>query len=145
MEKVLSRCVLHDLEESLTGDIDRNVKRGSPDLYEAIKKFASRRMGDLLIRLWPQCTGAVSWLAAHWNWAKDETYEGRIVQLADFMSVVSYMHHESLTGQSNSLNIYQKHLREYYAIFESEDFDFVRPIVDQVKWLVDEITAKGEI
>ena len=81
--RLLTRAVLHDIDESMTGDFLRKVKYKTPGLKKELDmvagNFVSEMESQLGISLYPS-----------WRSAKDySTIEGRILALADFMQVAS--------------------------------------------------------
>lgn len=83
--EMLSKAVLHDIEEGLTGDISGPSKHYSPLLSDEVKEMES--------------DAVVCWMGfldihdrqyhALWNNAKnEETMSGAIVKIADYLSVV---------------------------------------------------------
>ena len=94
--EVAKRALLHDIEETLTGDLVRSMKYFDVDTRAAIAKvevnFASKLFDSL---------GQVG-RSFHeiWTLAKDKTLAGRIVGLADLLCVLSYVEHERILGNA---------------------------------------------
>jgi len=97
MGEVLAQALLHDVEESMTGDIVREMKYASPEVRAAIaaveEEFAGR-----LFDTGTQVGGAM-WF--HWLHAKGPTPAGEIVALADLLCVLSYVRHERDLGNTS--------------------------------------------
>lgn len=92
LRKLMYGSLLHDLDETLTGDIIQPFKYSSPEIKSAIDMQAERSMKILLNGL------GMQHLYDEWMFAKDGTLEGSIVVLADHASVVSYCLEERKLG-----------------------------------------------
>lgn len=81
--EVLTKAVLHDMEESITGEIPTPTKYASPDLYNQIRKFEE------------QSANKISWAvfgSEHeyeiWENAKNlDTLSGQIIYISDYAAV----------------------------------------------------------
>ena len=69
-------------------------------------------------------------LCSAWENAKDESYEGRIVAFADFLSVLAYIT-EELRSSNATMREHLISMREYYQKFCAPEFNFIRPLVQQ--------------
>ena len=99
--EVAQRAILHDVEETLTGDLVREMKYFDAETRQAIGRvealFADRLFGSL-----PEPVGPL--FQSTWEDAKDPSLAGRIVAMADLLCVLSYLDHErSLGNQSAQL------------------------------------------
>ncbi len=99
--KVALKSLLHDIEESMTGDLIRDMKYHDEETREAIRlvevEFA-RRIFDKLGTIGP-------WFEGWWENAKDNSPTGQVVALADLLCVIMYIEHERTLGnQSEQLN-----------------------------------------
>jgi 5'-deoxynucleotidase YfbR-like HD superfamily hydrolase len=129
--------ILHDMEESITGDFPRPFKHSSRELNEAIEKaatIAAKEVAcdlseDQLIR----CL-----LFNRWREAKDKSNEGRIVALADYLSVLQWGLREKALG-SRKISADLSALQEYVNQFEHESFAFLNDFVGQAKALTREV------
>jgi len=84
----------HDLDESLTGDLLRDVKRSSPELHQLWNTMCEKVVTETSVKL----IGSND-LAYYWKNDKDLTrIEGMIISLSDFLSVLSYTHEEISRG-----------------------------------------------
>jgi len=109
---LLARAMLHDLDESHTGDFLRTVKYGHPDLKAALDKVSRsmvRKMEDELgVEIMP-----------FWSSAKAPDLEGQIIEIADLCRVASYLYEEHNMG-----NIYVRplfsELRAYFQTIYGE-------------------------
>jgi len=92
--KLLSRALLHDLDESHTGDFLRVVKYGHPQLKSILDELATSLVGKIQSEL------GIDFMST-WKNAKDGDLEGLIVEIADFARVVSYVLEETQSGNSH--------------------------------------------
>lgn len=99
--KVALKALLHDVEESMTGDLIREMKYFNEETRDAIalveREFARRIFAKL---------GALGpWFESWWLQSKDPSPTGRVVALADLLCVIMYVDHErSLGNQSDQLD-----------------------------------------
>lgn len=91
LEKVLVRAAVHDMEETITGDIMTPVKYANSTITKAIKEFE-----DTSAKQVSQIFGEWSYKA--WRDAKDDTLEGDIIKIADKAAVVYKFRHELALG-----------------------------------------------
>lgn len=97
VEKVLRRALLHDIEESLTGDVIHGFKYSDPELAEKMKQMGLEFCKKLLQDV-PEFSENY---LRFWNEAKDETVEGKIVEAADKMEALMYSLEEYSLGNKN--------------------------------------------
>lgn len=99
MASLLCKAVVHDLEETITGDVPRKTKHASPEVSNGLKKYelqAIDRVGELT---------KVSCLQ-DWLTAKNETIEGTIVRIADMAAVVyKTMFEVSMLGNRSFMRV----------------------------------------
>ena len=114
IEQLMTKAVIHDLEESELGDIANPVKYDNENLYDAIDNLAKSIFRNISCRI------NDFYLYAYWLHAKDTSLEGRIVKLCDVLSVLMKLHEEviiyhnySLVGHSeNTLKWIKQRLEE---------------------------------
>jgi len=144
VENLLQRALLHDLEESRSGDFPRPFKHSSPELKEMLER-ASRISMDQVIR--PIFgiplnqddeidNGIADEFLMSWLDAKDATPEGRILEFCDFLSVLSFMMQERGNHQ---IKRHVTDMQLYFERFGEKEYDFVRPLVDQAEVLLGEV------
>jgi len=92
--KLLGRALLHDLDESLTGDFLRIIKYGHPDLKKALDEVSVSMMIHMTKEVGVN-------LLPDWKSAKDDDLEGHIVQVVDLARVVSYIWEEIKLGNEH--------------------------------------------
>ena len=130
---VIQKALMHDIEEAVTGDIPRPFKvMFGPALNGLYHQACEKVTLDMLNEITDE--------GAHfhqWKNAKEDTFSGRVVQFADFLSVLSYLYEESRTA-NHRLTQHVHEMREYFQLFEDADFDFIRELVDQARVVLDE-------
>ena len=140
--KILSRALLHDLDEAATGDVPRFFKYSDPALKQHLDEVAQKGVETIAQKLWSDQSTIVA-ISDVWKTAKDNSREGRILAFADFLSVLSYSWEE--VRQSNI--IMKEHLTdivEYYQKFTTNAFDFLRPLIEDARAvLFEEILTNG--
>lgn len=98
---LMSRSVLHDIEETETGDLQRSIKHGSE-----ILEVAMDDIGTVAIRkIERENNLPTDSIYTHWKNAKCGDLEGFIVRLADCFSVVAYVVEEYHMGNHIILSI----------------------------------------
>lgn len=93
--RVLEGALLHDLEESITGDVLSPTKHGNPQLRRLLREMEIEAMRNMLAYL-PEPLRVE--LNEKWKRAKDDTYEGQIVEAADKFSALLYAIQELKLG-----------------------------------------------
>ena len=140
VELAVKRALLHDVEESHSGDFIRTFKHSDPALVAAIEK-ASRNFAEKIFRgLSPK-----GWLPLFqlWENAKDKSLEGQLVEFADFLSVVSYILREGRMGNRALVREHAESLGDYANRFNHGRYDFLRPQVKVAqRMLFDAILGK---
>jgi len=140
--KILSRALLHDLDEAATGDVPRFFKYSDPALKTHLDEVAAKGVDQIAGKLW-DAPSSVCAVTDIWKNAKNDTPEGKILEFADFLSVLSYSWEE--VRQSNI--IMKEHLTDmvgYYQRFTTKDFDFLRPLIEDARAvLFEEILTNG--
>jgi 5'-deoxynucleotidase YfbR-like HD superfamily hydrolase len=97
---VVTKAIVHDMDEALTGDFIRPFKYSSPELRRALHEACQHGMTRAL-----SGTEVGKILLDRWASSKDDTVEGGIVHLADLWSVVIYARREFLLGNSYARKI----------------------------------------
>lgn len=98
VEKLLRACLLHDLEESMTGDILHGFKYSDPELLKNMKKMGEEFYKNIAGNL---PSGMSKRYVEIWKNAKDETIEGRILEAADKVEALIYSMEEYSLGNKN--------------------------------------------
>lgn len=133
---VLRRAVLHDLDEARTGDFYRPFKYSSANLTAALKEGAIQAFLDVASETVGDQYGG--YYGMYWAGAKDDSNEGCIVALADFLSALSYMMREAQVANF-TMREHWETMFEYYHSFDKSCFNFLRPVIDEVADLIKEL------
>jgi len=110
VEKVLTRALLHDIEECVAGDVLKNVK-ADPEMKKAYNKIAELSAKSVLSPLPP---GIKNSLFSEWRHQLEGT-EGWIVDMADELSGITYSREQLQMGNNYFKTIfadYQKRFRD---------------------------------
>src|SRR6202000_1170560 len=100
--KVLEKATLHDVDESIFGDIPRVTKYFSPGISAEFKKIEREGVEQLFKQL------KLEKLADVWKEAKDSSLEGQIVAVVDLAAVVFKVWSEiALYGNMSFLRVYR--------------------------------------
>lgn len=92
MVKVLERALLHDVEETITGDIPNPTKYHNPSITAEIKKFETVAAKEVAYHYFGE------WAFRVWSEAKDDSLEGEIIKIADAGAVVIKIQQEKALG-----------------------------------------------
>lgn len=130
---VLTRAILHDVEEARSGDIHRPFKYSSPGLTEALQKasvVAASQVFEGMFSSDFDCQTMANWA----NNSKDATTAGCVVRFADFLGVLSFILQEG-PGAVESLDL--RTLSGHYQWFrDSMDCAFLSPLIEQAGEIV---------
>lgn len=96
--KLLEKSLVHDLDESSTGDFLRHVKYGHPELKRILDEVSLSMMKDLEDQVGVD-------LVSSWSTAKCEGIEGDILEVVDLFQVISYVTEEVDLGNLHVLHI----------------------------------------
>jgi 5'-deoxynucleotidase YfbR-like HD superfamily hydrolase len=143
MEKVLERCLFHDLEEAVTGDSPRPHKHRRPQLLEMMNQAALEEFSTVVAEIIPENEETKEYLGQVWRDAKDESPEGRVVALADFLSVVSHLYQE-VNGSNSSMYEHYESTMGYMDSFNDPSFDFLKPVVDEARVITTAIFERAK-
>jgi len=105
VEKVLRTALLHDLEESLTGDIIYDFKHRDERLAKQIKEMGSQFFDQIVDSLPKKIAGKYSIL---WKDAKSDDMEGNILRAADKLEALAYCEEEIRIGNKSFKQIAAK-------------------------------------
>lgn len=126
VEKLLKCALLHDIDESLSGDFLRSVKYGVDGLKDLLSvagvKFVSQIQTSLGVRIMED-----------WKLAKDDSIEGYILSISDLLGVLSYLLEEYASGNQHIIYIFRE-LSNYFALMKREisDVDLRRYIAEAI-------------
>jgi 5'-deoxynucleotidase YfbR-like HD superfamily hydrolase len=141
---LMGKAMVHDAEEARTGDWPRHFKHSDDALAENLDRVAELATKQLIAKLTntflTSGDSTPHMFVSLWKNAKSEGIEGDIVAFADFLSVLSYVSQEHLSGNRFVMEHVQQ-LDLYFKGFESERFDLIRPLVDQAGDLLRDLFA----
>lgn len=128
--RAVQKALVHDVDESVTGDFPRPFKYSSTDLRLKLEEAAGRATREFWEALFPEAGSKEIWEhCTRWRNAKNSTREGRLVALADYLAVLSYL---ALEIKSNpTMAEHHQTMLEYGEHFKGPEFDFVRQWVDE--------------
>lgn len=129
IDTTIKRAIVHDLDESLTGDFVRSFKHSNPLLKTAIRTNAESGMARAVIDFPHAVRDDIS---SHWTKAKYNDLPGAIVELSDLWSVIIYGRREFMLGNNYGLSI----MRECEAwitarVWPTELMPIVKSITDE--------------
>lgn len=93
--ELLTRALLHDMEETITGDIMTPIKYHH-ELVDSVKRM-EREAAEEVSPVFG------SWAFYYWDHAKDDTIEGQIIRIADKAAVVYKYRQEVALGNTSFL------------------------------------------
>jgi 5'-deoxynucleotidase YfbR-like HD superfamily hydrolase len=98
-EELLTRALVHDIDETILGDVSRTTKYYKPEIKEMFSKIESESVISL-----SEFIGID--VARPWHRAKDGTLEGYILKLTDLAAVVFAVWREvTLLGNLSMLRV----------------------------------------
>jgi len=117
VEKLLRSSLIHDLEESMTGDILHGFKYSDPELLKNMKKMGAEFYDKIIKNLPDELYQKYSKL---WKESKSSDIEGKILEAADKIEALMYSIEEYSLGNKN-----------------------FKAMIDQILKLLDEIDLKS--
>lgn len=143
LELVLSRAIFHDMEEPVSGDLNRTYKLVLQDFcgpqLAAAEQWAFRKVWEDIVQ--KDCLEVIH---EHWKNAKNLTdYEGQIVAFADFLSVLSYLYEEA-RASNRILAEHAENMRKYMDSFKGIVWSALAPLVQQAEDILDEVLGVKE-
>jgi len=94
-----SKALVHYIDESMTGDLIRDMKYHDPAVRESIRKVEVE-FADGIFNELGGTTGHT--FGMFWRMAKDDSESGHIVALADLLCVIAYCDHEQALGNNTA-------------------------------------------
>jgi len=119
IERALRMALIHDVEESLTGDIIYSIKHHNPDFSGAVDRLNREIINEIY-------SGNEPYLDLWREYKRGDTIESKIVEISDRVSGVLYILGEMEMGNRTLMPICKKYLD---LIFETnipglQDFVF---------------------
>lgn len=131
----LSKALMHDIEESFTGDMPRPFKHSSREISLGMALPIEKKTMEVLVSLDLKNRRAPTY--CYWFQAKDkERPEGRIVAFADFLAVLAYLLTEVQYG-SYTIQEHIQGMDVYSKDFDHPRYDFIRPLVKQAQQILE--------
>lgn len=139
---LFAKTLLHDIDEAATGDVPRFFKYSDATLKNHLDEVAQKGVYQIAKKLWDEAS-TIDRIESHWKNAKDDTTEGKILEFADFLSVLSYAA-EEIRSSNFTMREHLTSMVEYYEKFTTEDFNFIRPLVEEARTILfEEILLDG--
>jgi 5'-deoxynucleotidase YfbR-like HD superfamily hydrolase len=149
MEVLLTKALIHDVDEAFSGDVIRMFHRDGGDLERLIHDRAGLMVRRFVSQVTNNNESMELQFMHNWEKAKDkDTVEGCIVAYADFLSVLSYVVQE-VDGGNRRLLDHLADIEEYAESFSSDHrFDFLWEVVEghrsMVTWLKNELNTRRQ-
>lgn len=138
----VARALVHDMEEARSGDFLRTFKHSDPALTVMLADAGARAFGDV-VNDFVLDTDIAETLHTDWSNAKDTLkFEGCIVAFADYLSVLSYFEQERAVG-NRDIAEHTGTLAAYADQFDTEQYDFIRPLVRAARIISTEVLGNG--
>jgi 5'-deoxynucleotidase YfbR-like HD superfamily hydrolase len=137
--KLLSKAVVHDMDEVITGDIPKTTKYANSTLSSLIHQFEDENMQKVSADVFCSMKPYIDWKEA-----KDDTKEGMIIRLCDSLAVVYKAWHEWIFLGNRSIKEFVLSVRESIdrMSFNLELFEkpeVMQDIIDESIELCDEV------
>lgn len=117
--------MVHDLGESLTGDVIRTFKYATPAMKKATSEAEEELLQNKLVDEFP--LNIASEILLFSKYAK-QGLEGEIIALCDFLCVFAYCEDEIKMGNKNMKEILNNAAK---ALKETKFSDVLKPYVEQ--------------
>lgn len=133
---VLTCSVLHDIEECRTGDIHRPFKHSTQQIREAMESAGVEAARQVFGGLFGGNEKLPEEMLHDWNVSKCSSPEGRVVAFADILAVIAFCLQE---GPDVVKALCLETLPNHFKKFQSSEYDFIRPLVNDAAILLGEI------
>lgn len=141
MASALEKALIHDIEESHSGDFIRTFKHSSPEVRRAIDHAGAMFAAKIFKEIAPE--GQDLDMLTAWELAKDDTLEGRVVRFADYLSVLAFLSAEARMGNWDIWKMCEGGIFEYQELFNTADFDFIKDLVAQARRLIEHYAVRS--
>lgn len=129
--KLLRRAILHDIDESMTGDFVRSFKHSDPNLHDKLHQaaglFASKLLSSIM-----SSDGQATLLLDDWYECKDDTLEGDLIAVADYASVIQYILRELELGNRMMIAIAYECEVYGHKVLQRVTLDSLRNLVEEM-------------
>lgn len=120
IEDLLTRSLIHDIEESRIGDIANPTKYHNESIKSALDAVAAESMDIILNRI------SSNDLLPIWDQQKNSSIEGRLLKFCDVLSVLLKIYEEVIIYHNYSLI---KHAKNTIHFFESRLQEETNPVL----------------
>ncbi len=130
--KLLMKALLHDTEESMTGDILFPTKNEFHDgkIGKMLKEFAPKMMEEKILADLGDEQKAV--IMGFWKMAKDDSIEGQIVKASDMVDCLIYSIKEIKTGNTNMKYIFNRAWK-FLRTEKYSQFKFIIKLIEETE------------
>lgn len=142
---LLEKGLIHDVDETLTGDFTRLVKYSSKTCHDALEAVAESVVKEISYD-----TDGTDYILDRWSNAKDNTLEGYIIKLSDMLSVIKKVSKEvDLLGNNNFLRValeVQSYINDLYnsvpvdLFFSPDAIRYIKNILIHVSEYLHDLT-----
>jgi len=127
MGELLSKAIVHDIDETITGDIPRPTRYANNEIFEAINKVERKNMMFI-----SQSILGNGIMYSDWQSAKDDTIEGTIVRIADSLAVLYKVWQEYTLYNSNTIVDHAKSVAESLESIETTELELELIIAEAI-------------
>lgn len=127
VEEVMRRLVLHDHEESVTGDILFPLHNEFPEFAEQLDRVRKSVVESEVFRELPNIL--CEYYSRIWGRAKDESEEGQMVAIIDKFEIMMFAIQEIELGNNQFRQIFRNAVQ---IILKDCPFTVVRRLVDRI-------------
>jgi len=131
---VLTRALIHDLDEGLTGDVPRPFKYVNKTLPAELRAGAATAMEKILETIYGSDKAARAEIYMRWAHGKEDGLEGAVLAFADYLAALAYVWREVATGNQIILT-HCEPMRQYLLLFDGIEFEPLRDLVNEARRL----------
>lgn len=145
---LLEKCLVHDIDEVLIGDIPRLTKYSSEGVYNGLSDLADEVAKDMSYDI----DGGTRMYDA-WKYSKDDSLEGYILKLVDMLSVVSKVVLEVDTLGNKKFMRVALEVSEYIKtlirdipteLFSTVSMDYITNLLESALWTMKDLEDRNE-
>lgn len=142
--RLLTQILFHDADEVITSDIPRPTKYHNQQVKESLELVAVSALDSIQQGL--KCFKYDTMIHESWTLAKDETLEGSICKLVDFLQVVQKCYQENIIFNNHSFDSVIENLDESRILncgFDKDVFDVsIFPIYTDTQELISTLKSR---
>uniref|UniRef100_A0A6M3J161 Putative phosphohydrolase n=1 Tax=viral metagenome TaxID=1070528 RepID=A0A6M3J161_9ZZZZ len=136
--EVIKRALIHDLEESLTGDFLFPIKHENPTIKPLLQEAINQVVDNELFASLP--IGICSYYKRLWKTSKDSSNEGRLVAAMDKFEILLYAIQELELGNKQFIKIYNNAIK--ILLTEFTEIRFLQKVLITIRKEVEENLLK---